>query len=138
MLPLLTPREGGWDGAAVLGVHCEGPFINIEKKGAHEQAFIQPSLSPTLFQDVYGSQLDNVRLVTLAPELEGGLETIAWLKERKDKKEIIVAVGHSMANLRQAEEAVRSGASVITHLFNAMLPVSVPCSEDVYRVVGTG
>ncbi len=132
VLPLLTPRAGGRDGAAVLGVHCEGPFINIEKKGAHEQAFIQPSLSPTLLQDVYGSQLDNVRLVTLAPELEGGLETIAWLKERTNEKEIVVAIGHSMANLRQAEEAVRSGASLITHLFNAMLPVSVLCTEYVY------
>ncbi len=132
VLPLLTPRAGGRDGAAVLGVHCEGPFINIEKKGAHEQAFIQPSLSPALLQDVYGSQLDNVRLVTLAPELEGGLETIAWLKERTNEKEIVVAIGHSMANLRQAEEAVRSGASLITHLFNAMLPVSVLCTEYVY------
>ncbi len=138
VLPLLTPRAGGRDGAAVLGVHCEGPLISIEKKGAHEQAFIQPSLSPALLQDVYGSQLDNVRLVTLAPELEGGLETIAWLKERTNEKEIIVAIGHSMANLRQAEEAVRSGASLITHLithlFNAMLPVGLLYTEYVYSI----
>ncbi len=124
VLPLLTPREGGRNGAAVLGIHCEGPFINTEKKGAHEESFIKSSVSPNLLQDVYGSQLDNVRLVTLAPELVGGLETIAWLKERKNQKKIVIAIGHSMANLQQAEQAVKSGASIITHLFNAMLPVS--------------
>ncbi len=123
VLPLLTPRKGGRNGAAVLGIHCEGPFINALKKGAHEESFIKPCLSPSLLQDVYGSQLDNVRLVTLAPEIEGGLETIVWLKERKNEKNIVVAMGHSMANLQQAEQAVRSGASIITHLFNAMLPV---------------
>lgn len=121
ILPLFTPREGIKNGAAVLGVHCEGPFISAEKKGAHEECFVQPILSPTKLQEVYGSNLDNIQLITLAPELDGGLEAVKWLKKKGD---VVVSVGHSMANLQQAEQAVSNGASLITHLFNAMLPVS--------------
>ena len=123
VLPLMTPREGGPKGAAVLGVHCEGPFINPQKKGAHTEEFIKPSVNHALLQSMYGSQLENIAILTLAPELEGSLDTIEWLRE--NKKDLVISIGHSMANLKQAEQAVRKGASLITHLFNAMLPVSV-------------
>ena len=108
----------------LTGVHCEGPFINREKKGAHEESFIQPSLSPSLIKEIYGCHLDNLRIITLAPELDGALDSIPWLKSEANDHGIVVSVGHSMSPLRQAEEAVRNGALVITHLFNAMLPVS--------------
>lgn len=55
-----------------LGVHCEGPFINTKKKGAHREAFIQSDPSPDTLQRCYGS-MDNVRIVTLAPELQVGV-----------------------------------------------------------------
>lgn len=106
------------------GVHCEGPFINHEKKGAHEESFIQPSLSPSLIQQVYGHRLDNLRIITLAPELDGALKSIPWLKNEANDHGVVVSVGHSMSRLKQAEEAVNNGALLITHLFNAMLPVS--------------
>ncbi len=57
---------------------------------------------------------------TLAPELPGSCSSIKWLTEEKG---VIVSLGHSMATLAAAEEAVDCGASLITHLFNAMLPV---------------
>ena len=104
----------------VSGVHCEGPFISSEKKGAHEEQYIRNSLSPASVSECYGS-LDNVRLVTLAPELPGAREAVRWLSEAKG---VMVSLGHSMAQLSTAEAAVDSGASLITHLFNAMLPVS--------------
>lgn len=65
--------------------------------------------------------LENVLIVTLAPEIDGCMEVIKSLVD----KGIIVSLGHSQANLTQAENAFRCGASLITHLFNAMLPVSL-------------
>ena len=119
------------------GVHCEGPFISHEKKGAHEEALVQSTVSPELIQECYGSQnlMDNIRIITLAPELTGALETIEWLDTYRtssggeeegegEGKRIIVSLGHSMAQFACAEKAVKSGATHITHLFNAMLPVS--------------
>lgn len=126
MLHTLTTRLSS------SGVHCEGPFISREKKGAHEEALIQSTISPELIQECYGSQnlMDNIRIITLAPELPGAIETIEWLDSyRSEEKEgegkrIIVSLGHSMAQFACAEKAVKSGATHVTHLFNAMLPVS--------------
>ena len=101
-------------------MHCEGPFINSEKKGAHQECFIENTLTPSRVRDCYGS-LDNVRLLTLAPELQGSEDTIRWLREETG---CVVSLGHSMSSLSVAERAVDAGASLITHLFNAMLPVS--------------
>lgn len=103
----------------------EGPFISTEKKGAHNEVFIHSTVSPSSLLDCYcgpnPSSLDHVRIVTLAPELPGAMETIKWLSEERN---IVVSLGHSMARVDTAQRAVSSGASLITHLFNAMLPVS--------------
>ena len=120
----------------------EGPFISQEKKGAHPQQFIQSLLSPSAVMRTY-SCLDNVRVVTLAPELEGAQDTIRWLSRSEKsikisgdlkfifyrKRGVVVSLGHSMADLTTAEQAVKSGASLITHLFNAMLPVKAILSS---------
>ncbi|XP_042554394.1 N-acetylglucosamine-6-phosphate deacetylase [Dipodomys spectabilis] len=119
VLPQIPVKSGGPHGAGVLGVHLEGPFISREKRGAHPEAHLR-SFEANAFHDVlatYGP-LDNVRIVTLAPELGRSHEVIQALTARG----ICVSVGHSVADLQAAEQAVRSGASFITHLFNAMLP----------------
>lgn len=69
--------------------------------------------------ETYGS-LDNVAIITLAPEKENAMKVIEELTARN----ITVSVGHSMANLTQGEAAIKHGSKLITHLFNAMLPVS--------------
>ncbi|KAJ1097792.1 hypothetical protein NDU88_002909 [Pleurodeles waltl] len=119
VLPQITVTEGGPHGAGVLGTHLEGPFISREKKGAHPEHCLR-TFEERGFQDLlatYGS-LEGVSIVTLAPEIQRSNEVIAELAKRG----ICVSLGHSIANLAQAEKAVQHGASFITHLFNAMLP----------------
>uniref|UniRef100_A0AAY4CFD4 N-acetylglucosamine-6-phosphate deacetylase n=1 Tax=Denticeps clupeoides TaxID=299321 RepID=A0AAY4CFD4_9TELE len=119
VLPQIRVQNGGPDGAGILGVHLEGPFISKEKKGAHPPQFIRSfnigAIADLL--EIYG-QLDNVTMVTLAPELPNSGPVIQELARRG----IIVSLGHSVANLSQAEAAVLQGSTFITHLFNAMLP----------------
>ncbi|XP_010137447.1 PREDICTED: putative N-acetylglucosamine-6-phosphate deacetylase, partial [Buceros rhinoceros silvestris] len=97
----------------------EGRVISKEKKGAHPEHCLR-TFEAGAFQDLlatYGS-LDCVRIVTLAPEMKRSAEVIRELT----KQGICVSLGHSVANLSQAEEAVQHGATFIPHLFNAMLP----------------
>ncbi|KAF9947205.1 hypothetical protein BGZ70_002813, partial [Mortierella alpina] len=133
VLPHLKPRAGSAKtGATILGAHVEGPFINEARIGAHELKVLQASAKNGYsdFKDVYGLEgatpeaqkvlsneyLNSVKIITCAPELEGIMEAIPDLV----KAGITVSVGHSMANISQAEEAVMKGATFITHLFNAM------------------
>lgn len=118
VMPRIKRRRGGLHGATVLGIHLEGPFININKKGAHP-----PELIKDLDQGFQSlvqtySTLENVSIITLAPELKHADEIIPKLSSLG----ITVSVGHSMASLKDGENAISSGASLITHLFNAMLP----------------
>ncbi|XP_063326961.1 N-acetylglucosamine-6-phosphate deacetylase [Pelmatolapia mariae] len=119
VLPQVKVHDGGPHGAGVLGFHLEGPFISAEKKGAHPEKYLRTFKSGGLehLMEVYGS-LDDVAIVTLAPELPGSQSVVRELSQR----DITVSLGHSAADLSQAEEAVQHGASFITHLFNAMLP----------------
>ncbi|XP_030649529.1 N-acetylglucosamine-6-phosphate deacetylase [Chanos chanos] len=119
VIPEIEVHKGGPEGAAVIGLHLEGPFISLEKRGAHPHQFIRTFSKGGVSDliETYG-QLENVAMVTLAPELDNSRPAIQELTKRG----IAVSVGHSMADLSQAEEAVHNGASFITHLFNAMLP----------------
>lgn len=117
VLPNIQRRKGGAHGATVLGVHVEGPFINKEKKGAHpEQHIKSPDEGMKSVVDMYGEGFNNVSVITLGPELAGSMEVVAGCVERG----VCVSLGHTMAELPQGEEAVRRGACLITHLFNAM------------------
>lgn len=120
VVPKIPKRRGGKDGAEILGIHLEGPFINPAKKGAHSEDLIKDfDCGIETVKDVYGD-LKNAAIITLAPE-KAKSDTV--IKELTDLG-ITVAVGHSIANLSEGEKAVQAGASLITHLFNAMLPVS--------------
>lgn len=111
---------GGVDGAEILGSHLEGPFINPAMKGAHKEHLMRQisTKGAQEIEEFYGS-LDHVSIITLAPELAGeNMEAIKQLVKRN----IVVSIGHSAANLSIAEKAAANGATFITHLFNAMLP----------------
>jgi N-acetylglucosamine-6-phosphate deacetylase len=104
--------------ATILGIHCEGPFINRIKKGAHNETFILPTVNIKSLYELYGKEnMKDISLITIAPELKGAVETIKHLSY-KDK--ISVSIGHSMATYDEAFAAFENGAKKITHLFNAM------------------
>lgn len=103
----------GWVGAQPLGLHTEGPFLNKQKKGAHNPNFLQ---APEAGKVKDFSRENGIWLVTLAPELDGAAKLIADLCERG----VIVSAGHSMANYEQAQKAFTTGVQCLTHLYNAM------------------
>ena len=105
------PRD--FRGAVPLGVHAEGPFLNVKKKGAHNQQYLRPPAAP----EVAGwSPASGMRLVTMAPELPGALDVIKALTARG----VVVSTGHSMATYDEAVAGFDAGARYGTHLFNAM------------------
>jgi N-acetylglucosamine-6-phosphate deacetylase len=105
------------DGAKLLGVHLEGPFLNPGWAGAQPKEFlIKPTLSN--FKKLVGGFEDIIKIITIAPELPGALKVI----ERCTSLGIRVNMGHSNATLRQAIQGKRAGATGVTHLFNAMRP----------------
>jgi N-acetylglucosamine-6-phosphate deacetylase len=124
VLPTLHPRPGGRGaGAEVLGVHAEGPLISRDKKGAHDPALIvedgRVTLGRALGYDREGALPPGLRMVTLAPELPGMDAEIRSLASRG----VVVAVGHTAATYEQTARAVACGATMATHLFNAMEPL---------------
>ena len=104
-------REPEFLGAQILGCHAEGPFINPQRKGAQSEKHIIPPRA-----DLILPHSDVVRLITVAPEMEGGLE---FIRELTSKSGITVSIGHSNADYDLAKKAIEAGASHITHLFNA-------------------
>ncbi|XP_030745528.1 N-acetylglucosamine-6-phosphate deacetylase [Sitophilus oryzae] len=118
VLPRLSYRKGGPEGATILGAHVEGPFISKDKKGAHPEYCIRDyDDGISVLEEVYGS-LENIKIITLAPEYKNSSSVIRELRKRN----ITVSLGHSTADLLTGESAVEDGANLMTHLFNAMLP----------------
>lgn len=104
------------DGAELIGVHMEGPFINAHKKGAQNEAYVQlPSakLLRTWQKDAEGL----VRLVSLAPEVDGAISCI-----QECRKEFHFSIAHTQSDYDTAMKAFSVGADHVTHLYNAMPP----------------
>ena len=108
----------GVQGANILGVHMEGPFINKEFKGAQKVEYI---VKPD-FQLVK-EYTDIIKIITIAPEIEGALEFIKKVKATGETSSIIISIGHSKATYEETLEAIEAGISHGTHLFNAMPPL---------------
>jgi len=101
----------------VLGLHLEGPFLSLEKKGIHPSEFIRQPNQKLI--DLICDNADVVTKVTIAPE-NVPTEIITQLTNAG----IVVSVGHSDASYAQTKSAIESGASFATHLFNAMRPIA--------------
>jgi len=108
----LKEESKTWEGAEIIGVHAEGPFINPSKKGAQaEENILVPDA------DFIIENADIITSVTLAPEMDEGHKCI---KKLAAETNVLVSMGHTGADFDEAMSAARDGVRHTTHLFNAM------------------
>jgi N-acetylglucosamine-6-phosphate deacetylase len=106
------------DDGTLAGIHLEGPFLAPVRCGAHDPALLRPP-DLALLDRLLTAGRGHVRHVTVAPELPGAREAIAYLRTRG----VVAAVGHTDASYAQTADAFAAGATLVTHLFNAMRPL---------------
>jgi N-acetylglucosamine-6-phosphate deacetylase len=106
------------EGARLIGVHLEGPFIAEKFAGAQPSEYI---LSPNVedFDEFNAASGNNIKIVTIAPEKEGAENLISHLT----KLNIVASIGHSNAGYDDVVKAMQYGASSVTHTFNAQSPL---------------
>jgi len=110
-------REGSRsaEGSRIIGIHLEGPYLNKERKGGFgERYFRTPNKDE--FKRVLEITGSDLKMITVAPELDGAMEIIREARSRG----IVVSLGHSIAGYDLARAAFEAGASQLTHVFNAM------------------
>lgn len=112
---LQATQGAGGLGAACLGVHLEGPYVNPARGGALPRAAMR---APSMAELKALCHAGPVRLITLAPELPRALEAIRWCRQHG----VLASLGHSDAEALIAQQAVRAGATLVTHVFNGMRP----------------
>ncbi|CAK7219883.1 N-acetyl-glucosamine-6-phosphate deacetylase [Sporothrix eucalyptigena] len=124
-LPYLGPsgaQRNFRDGSESLGAHVEGPFLNPTKNGIHDANVLRAAETIKDVIDCYGPKnvaSSKVKMITVAPEVGNMTSLLPDLVDRG----IVCSIGHSEATYEQALEAVSAGATMITHLFNAMRPL---------------
>jgi N-acetylglucosamine-6-phosphate deacetylase len=106
------------DGAQVLGLHLEGPFINFRRRGGIPEAAIRPP-SPAALERLIERTAGRLRMTTFAPELHGAMA----LLPRLEAAGVVPSFGHSDATYEEACAAFDAGVRHVTHLFNAMRPL---------------
>jgi len=106
------------DRAQPLGIHLEGPFLSHARRGVHPPENLLPA-SINTFDKFWQAARGHIRLMTIAPELDGAREVIAEASRRG----VCVSLGHSDAKLESAREGIAAGARHATHTFNAMRPL---------------
>jgi N-acetylglucosamine-6-phosphate deacetylase len=106
------------EGAAILGIHMEGPWVAADRSPFSKPEFCYPITCEDIraFQQASHRSL---RMVTFAPELPGAMEVIPWLRQQG----IIPSIGHTNATYDQVKQAVAGGLNHSTHTFNAMQPL---------------
>ncbi|MFJ9125753.1 N-acetylglucosamine-6-phosphate deacetylase [Streptomyces sp. NPDC102340] len=102
----------------IAGIHFEGPFISPCRKGAHDETLLRDP-DPAEVRKLIDAARGQAKMVTLATELPGGIDSVRLLTEHG----VIAAIGHTDATYEQTAAAIDAGATVATHLFNAMPPL---------------
>lgn len=103
----------------LAGIHLEGPWLSTKRCGAHQPALMRDP-DPAEIDRVLEAGGGAIRMVTLAPERDGALAAIERIVDRG----VVAAVGHTEATYDQTRAAIAAGATVGTHLFNAMRPIN--------------
>lgn len=113
----LKEESKTWDGSIILGCHAEGPFISESKKGAQDAKYI---LKPdaTFVKDFS----DIIKIITLAPEED--TEDFDAIREICNDTDVVVSMGHTSADYETAMKSIDAGVQHVTHLFNAMTPLT--------------
>ena len=102
-------------GARILGTHMEGPFISPQYKGAQDPSYI---ISPNF--DLVKPYINQLKVITIAPEILGGLD---FIKKISETSKAVCSMGHTSASYQEAMEGIEAGIKSATHLFNAMTPL---------------
>ncbi|MHC5262999.1 N-acetylglucosamine-6-phosphate deacetylase [Streptomyces sp. UC4497] len=102
----------------IAGIHFEGPFISPCRKGAHDETLLRDP-DPAEVRKLIDAARGQAKMVTLATELPGGIDSVRLLAEHG----VVAAIGHTDATYEQTVQAIDAGATVATHLFNAMPPL---------------
>src|SRR2546425_1584910 len=119
-------------GAEPLGIHLEGPYISVAKRGAHLPSWLRmPDQAET--EQLLGITNGHLRLLTLAPELPGASAMIRRLVNAG----VTVSMGHTNATYEQALEAIKLGVTHVTHCFNAMRPLLHRAPGPIAAIVQT-
>jgi N-acetylglucosamine-6-phosphate deacetylase len=106
------------EGARVLGLHYEGPFVNTAQCGALHTEYFKTYSAPSDL-DALPVPQNAVHMITMAPEVDGGVELVRELKRRG----WVISIGHTRAGLDVLDQACEAGAHHMTHFMNAMAPL---------------
>lgn len=113
----LKEESKSWNGSRILGCHAEGPFISESKKGAQDAKHI---LKPDA--EFVKEYADIISIITLAPETD--TKDFEAIREISKNTDVVVSMGHTSADYETAMSSTMAGVSHVTHLFNAMTPLS--------------
>lgn len=109
--------EDGYEGAEILGIHFEGPYLDMVYKGAQpEQHIVKPTIEQ--FKRYQEAAKGNIRYITMATETDEDFALTHYLTEH----DVVVSIGHSAATYEQAAMAYAHGARSMTHVYNGMTP----------------
>ena len=107
--------KNGKDVSQILGIHLEGPFFAVEKKGAQPEIYIKkPDMEA--MKKILEASKGKLKMVSIAPETEGALDVISYLKEN----EVSISMAHTTATYDEARKGVDHGITVATHIYNGM------------------
>ena len=107
------------DGASVIGINLEGPFISPQKTGAQNPSYVRPP-DMDFFRRLQAASNGMIKILSIAPEMDGAMDLI---REISNEGKAVISIAHTTATYDTAVEAFAAGAKLVTHLFNAMPPL---------------